>query len=71
MVGKRGFETPTPSPPAEDYRLYLALKLCHHSPVDELVDKYNTYCEGNQQTNDDMTYFKGSNSNKWLSDEYW
>ena len=38
-------------------------------PLDDLVDKYNAYCEQNGLTNDDMTYCKGFN--KWLSDECW
>ena len=38
-------------------------------PLDDLVDKYNEYCEQNGLTNDDRTYCKGFN--KWLSDECW
>ena len=64
------YNRPNVSPKLIAQSLYdLADRNVDIPPLDELVDKYNAYCEQNGLTNDDMTYCKGFN--KWLSDECW
>ena len=64
------YHRPNVSPKLIAQSLYdLADRNVDIPPLDELVNKYNVYCEQNGSTNDDMTYCKGFN--KWLSDECW